>query len=470
MTSSDANEQSSSLQETTYFGRLCGVRHVQVLLLFLCLTVNFLMRVNLSVAIVVMTDTGTASNNPVFNWTMAEQTQIQSVFYFGYFVMNVISAVLATIYSNKLLLFLSVSLSSAITLVTPTIVAIGGRYALLLSRVFLGVMQGMMMSNVMSLMSKWIPPTERSRCGSFIIGGMNFGTLVSFSTSGWIGFHFGWPSIYYFSGGLGAVWALTWLILAADSPENCWYITKKERDFVLQELFQCQITAGKSRKIPWKKILTNKACFALILTTIGHYWGNMTLLAEMPTYFKAVLHLHTTHNGMISALPYACMMVFSLLFSCVVDILIKRGRVSVTSARKSCNSIGQWGAAACLVVLSYCKHESTIVTMYTLGATLLGFSYFGFNINHLDIVPKYAGFFMGITNALSNISNVLGPLFVGFIVYDAENKQQWRTVFWVSAIIWFIGNSIFIIFGSGEPQDFSEDEVSEDTSVHQRSN
>nr|XP_014281217.1 putative inorganic phosphate cotransporter isoform X2 [Halyomorpha halys] len=419
MTSSDANEQSSSLQETTYFGRLCGVRHVQVLLLFLCLTVNFLMRVNLSVAIVVMTDTGTASNNPVFNWTMAEQTQIQSVFYFGYFVMNVISAVLATIYSNKLLLFLSVSLSSAITLVTPTIVAIGGRYALLLSRVFLGVMQGMMMSNVMSLMSKWIPPTERSRCGSFIIGGMNFGTLVSFSTSGWIGFHFGWPSIYYFSGGLGAVWALTWLILAADSPENCWYITKKERDFVLQELFQCQITAG---------------------------------------------------NGMISALPYACMMVFSLLFSCVVDILIKRGRVSVTSARKSCNSIGQWGAAACLVVLSYCKHESTIVTMYTLGATLLGFSYFGFNINHLDIVPKYAGFFMGITNALSNISNVLGPLFVGFIVYDAENKQQWRTVFWVSAIIWFIGNSIFIIFGSGEPQDFSEDEVSEDTSVHQRSN
>lgn len=81
--------------------------------------------------------------------------------------------------------------------------------------------------------------------------------------------------------------------------------------------------------------------------------------------------------------------------------------------------IGQWGAAACLIVLSYCKHESTIVTLYTLGTTLLGFAYFGFNINHLDIVPKYAGFFMGITNALSNISNVLGPLFVGFIVYDA---------------------------------------------------
>lgn len=30
-----------------------------------------------------------------------------------------------------------------------------------------------MMSNVMSLMSKWIPPTERSRCGSLIIGGLD---------------------------------------------------------------------------------------------------------------------------------------------------------------------------------------------------------------------------------------------------------------------------------------------------------
>lgn len=462
MTSSDVNENEQP-QDATYFRKLFGVRHVQVVLLFLCLTVNFLMRVNLSVAMVLMTDTGSGSNYPVFNWSMSQQTQLHSVFYIGYFFMNIISAVLATIYSNKLLLFLSVSLSSGITLVTPVSVFVGGWYALLVSRMILGVMQGMMMSNVMSLMSKWIPPTERSRCGSLIIGGMNFGTLISFSTSGWIGSHFGWPSIYYFSGGLGVLWALSWFVGAADSPDDCWYITKKERDFIIQELIQSQVTASKSKKIPWKKILTNKACFAVILTTIGHYWGNMTLLAEMPTYFKAVLHLHTTHNGMISALPYACMMVFSILFSYLVDILIKRGRISVTTARKSCNSIGQWGAAACLVILSYCKHESTIVTMYTLGATLLGFSYFGFNINHLDIVPKYAGFFMGITNALSNISSVLGPLFVGYIVYDAENKHQWRTVFWVSAIIWFIGNCIFIIFGSGELQDLSEDSNTEDT-------
>ncbi|CAH1399641.1 unnamed protein product [Nezara viridula] len=468
MTSSDLNEQEQP-QQITYFGRFFGVRHVQVVLLFLCLTTNFLMRVNLSVAMVFMTDIGSGSNYPVFNWTMAQQTQLHSVFFIGYFLMNIVSAVLATIYSNKLLLLLSVSLSAGITLLTPVSVAARGWYALLLSRMILGVMQGMMMSNVMSLMSKWIPPNERSRCGSLIIGGMNFGTLISFSTSGWIGSNFGWPCIYYFSGGLGMIWVLTWFIFAADSPDKCWYITEKESEFIIQELFQSQVTACKSKRIPWKKILTNRACFAVILTTIGHYWGNMTLLAEMPTYFKAVLHLHTTHNGLISALPYACMMIFSLLFSYLVDTLIKRGRVSVTNARKSCNSIGQWGAAICLIILSYCKHESTIVTMYTLGATLLGFSYFGFNINHLDIVPKYAGFFMGITNALSNISNVLGPLFVGFIVDDAENKHQWRTVFWVSAIIWFIGNSIFIIFGSGELQDLSEDPNPEDT-VNQRSN
>ncbi len=38
-----------------------------------------------------------------------------------------------------------------------------------------------------------------------------------------------------------------------------------------------------------------------------------------------------------------------------------------------------------------------------------GFSMAGFNINHLDIAPHFAGVLMGITNGIGTIPGFVGP-------------------------------------------------------------
>ena len=49
-----------------------------------------------------------------------------------------------------------------------------------------------------------------------------------------------------------------------------------------------------------------------------------------------------------------------------------------------------------------------------------------------------------------------------FYLYFQENKYQWRIVYWVTAIVWFVANLIFITFGTGELQNLNEDTPTEE--------
>ncbi|XP_014283282.1 putative inorganic phosphate cotransporter [Halyomorpha halys] len=436
-----------------------GVRHLQALLLFFCITVNYLMRVNLSVGIVLMTQnstTNSTSDIPVFDWTMKEKSVVHSSFFFGYLFMNLAAAVIVTKINNKFLLLGSVTISSAVTIATPALVIFADLYMLIVIRIVLGFMQGFMMACVMGQMSRWIPPAERSRCGALVLGGVHFGTIVSFATSGVLGTKFGgWPTVFYFSGSLGVIWVLVWAMIGAESPNSCRYIGTKERDYIVDQL-SSSTSVPKNITIPWKEMLKSKACIALALVTLGHNWGFWTLVTEMPSYFSSVLKFDSTTNGYISAVPFASLWIFSFPASYIADVLVKKNIISVTISRKGCNTIAHWGAAAALTILTFTTNNTLVIMIYTIGVTLMGFSSIGYNINHLDIVPNFAGFLMGITNGLSNFSSILAPQFVGLIVTDPTNAFQWKIVFWVSALIFFLGNLIFITMGKATVQPFNE--------------
>ncbi|CAH1399061.1 unnamed protein product [Nezara viridula] len=455
----DSSKTEKSMQRTTSVDEKpsgLGVRHLQAVLLFLCITVNYLMRINLSIGIVLMTDRNTTSDIPVFDWTMKQKSSAHSSFFFGYLFMNLAGAVLVTKINNKFLLLGSVTISSAVTVATPALVIMAGFYMLILIRIILGFMQGFMMACVMGQMSRWIPATERSRCGAIVLGGVHFGTIVSFATSGVLGTKFGgWPTVFYFSGSLGVIWVIMWAMIGAESPNSCRYISVKERDYIVEEL-SSSTSLPKNVKIPWKEMLKSKPCWALLLVTIGQNWGFWTLVTEMPSYFSSILNFDSTTNGYMSALPFVSLWIFSFPASYIADLLVKKNIISVTVCRKGCNTIAHWGAAVALIILTFTKNDKLVVIIYIFCVTMMGFATIGYNINHLDIVPNFAGFLMGITNGLSNISSILAPQFVGIIVTDSTNAFQWKIVFWVSALIFFLGNLIFIIMGKAKPQPFNE--------------
>lgn len=82
------------------------------------------------------------------------------------------------------------------------------------------------------------------------------------------------------------------------------------------------------------------------------------------------------------------------------------------------NTISMWGGAAGLVTLGFVEEAKYTIVLYIFIVAIGCTSNVGFNINHLDLSPNYAGLLMGITNTLASSGGVIAPLFVGLIVDD----------------------------------------------------
>lgn len=83
------------------------------------------------------------------------------------------------------------------------------------------------------------------------------------------------------------------------------------------------------------------------------------------------------------------------------------------------NSIAHWGGALALIILYLFETSATgAIILLTAALGLNSGVYTGFITNHMDLAPNFAGTLIGITNSLSNVTSILGPLLVGFIVTD----------------------------------------------------
>lgn len=119
-------------------------------------------------------------------------------------------------------------------------------------------------------------------------------------------------------------------------------------------------------------------------------------------------------------MPYFVMWVLCLVFSQISDFLTNRRYITIGTGRKLFNSIGLWLPALAMIALGYVDRKDTTlaVFMLTLAVGLNSGGYVGYLINHMDLSPNFAGTLMGLTNGISNIMSLLGPLLVGFIVTD----------------------------------------------------
>ena len=78
-------------------------------------------------------------------------------------------------------------------------------------------------------------------------------------------------------------------------------------------------------------------------------------------------------------------------------------------------------------------------------------------VNALDLSPNYSGTLMAITNGLGSLTGILTPLVVGEITTN-KKETEWQLVFWIVFVVSVLGNVIFVLWASGEPQPWNDPE------------
>lgn len=203
---------------------------------------------------------------------------------------------------------------------------------------------------------------------------------------------------------------------------------------------------------PWKSIFTSLPVWATTLAHIGHNWGFWLLLTEMPTFIHTVLKCDIKEDGMLSSLPYLAMFMLQIPVTFIADFLNKRQITTLTMSRKIWNTVSMWGGAVGLIILGFIEDAHLTIIVYVFIVAIGCSSNAGFNINHMDLSPNYAGLLMGITNTAAASGGIIAPLFVGLVVDDQTSVAEWRIVFISGAIVLFVCNLFFIIFGSAKTQ------------------
>ncbi|XP_049950920.1 sialin isoform X1 [Schistocerca serialis cubense] len=389
-----------------------------------------------------------------FNWSETQQGLLLGAYFWGYMVSELPGGRMAEVYSARWVMFTAVAINVLGTVLTPP-AAYFHFYCLVVLRVLEGLGGGLTFPAMHVMISHWAPPHDRAVLTAIIYAGTALGTVISFPLSGVIAGYLGWEWVFYIMGALASIWLVLWICLIKDTPEQQYFITEEERNMIMD-------TTGdrvhhSTRHVPWKAMFTSMPFYAIL---VCHFCGNVgwyMLLMQLPSYMKHILHFPIKKNAGLSALPYFCMWLFTLILGKSLEALEDKGVISQTGYRKIATSISSLGGGACLVAVTYvgCNKVAAVILM-TFAVTFMGAMFDGYLGNHIDIAPHFAGTMMAITNTVATIPGITVPVLVGYLTEGHQTIARWRAIFYGTFGVNIFLFIFYMIFGTGVEQPWNK--------------
>lgn len=491
----------------THYGY--GVRHVQLLICFLCILVSFIARGHMGVTIVAMSDTPTENGslsvnnitvqtdvgnvtniqeaieinstiedinnltedykkNHVVNdttadyhhkkyiWPKSIQEMVLGSFFLGYCIMTFPMGMVVQRWGGKIPLQIALFVNGVASILAPWVIDWGGWKAVCACRILQGLAQAGVYPSIQNLLANWVPVNERGALTSYVYTGSTLGTVIAFQMAGYLAdSRWGWPTTFWAVGAIcmGLFTVLT--IFGAASPPRHKTISEEEKTYIMGRVDDGTV---KKLSIPWKAILTSKHVWGVLVTHVGSGVSFVFFFTQVPSYIHYILGINVKSSGILSSLPYVVSFFTSLSFGILSDYLTNNKYLQVKNARRLFNSISQVGVAVALVCVTFTT--STVVAVLCL-VTSMGCHmamHVGWMVNHIDLAPNFSGTLMTIGNTVMNIFNVLLPVLISNVVTDVHNPTQWRIIFFIIASSGFVANAIYVLTTTAETQTWNDSE------------
>lgn len=450
-------------------GNLARYSRLVVLHCFLSFVICNADRIVMSVAIIPMAEE--------YGWSQSVKGVVQSVFFVGYMTTQIPGGRLADRLGGRPVLAAGVSMWSAMTLLVPLSARISFS-SLLVTRVFLGVGEGVAMPAMNTLVRAHVPRPFISRSLSVIYSGMNLGSILGLFVTPMVIHAYNWTAAFYLFGVSGWIWVLAFIATTADrvSLRNT---NSSGNDLLLPSTgsaislhasdtecsgnpFEPDPAAenpSTTRALNDDSVYSTAPClwdmlskrpvWAIIIAHFCSTWGYFILLMWLPSYLSSRFHLDIKSSAFLAATPWVTMFLCTNLSGILADNLISRG-YCVTSVRKLMQSVGFLGPAFCLMLLIRIDNLAPAVVTIMIGLGLSSFSQSGVYCNHQDISgeSECAGTLLGISNTVASLPGVIGVGVTGFIL-DSTNGN-WSAVFATSIFFYVIGTIMYCILGSSE--------------------
>jgi len=378
-----------------------------------------------------------------FGWDKASLGAVMGSFFWGYVTTQVIGGSMADKIGGDQVLWMSGFTWGVLTILTPFIAYLNSNIVysvvvLALVRVFLGIAQGVHYPSMMSLLGKKIEKSERSLPSSIVTSASNFGTLVCGGVGSIIMENYGWERVFYV---VGVVTLLCTYKLWTLSQEQSRKILSIDKMVFSQSSANINSQPGA---IPWRKIFTHEAVWAMNFAHFCNNNGFYVLLSWLPTYFHE--NFPDEKGWVYNVVPWIFSIPACVLGGYISNCLLKRG-YGVTNTRKIVEVMSLTGVAFFGMILPYSSSFTGALMCAGLSIASQTFHNSAVLVVPQDIAPSYAGSVFGVMNAIGAIPGFLGVYVSGYIL---SVTGSWKSVFVLMGFVNVIGALVFSIWGTSE--------------------
>ncbi|TKR66982.1 hypothetical protein L596_023200 [Steinernema carpocapsae] len=395
-----------------------------------------------------------------FNWTRTELGVMESSFFYGYLITQVPAGFLAAKFAPNKLFGFAIGVASFLNIILPFAFNSKSDTFVVIVQMMQGLVQGVSYPAMHGVWRYWAPPMERSKLATTAFTGSYAGAVLGLPVSAFLVSYVDWSTPFYLYGVAGVIWAVFWFAMTFETPNCHPTITGEEKKFIEESIGHVSMTHPTFSTIPWKAILTSKPVYAIIVANFARSWTFYLLLQNQLTYMKEVLGMRINDSGLLAALPHAVMGVVVLIGGQLADYLRANKIMSTTNVRKLMNCGGFGGEALFMLMVAYTTDETTAIIGLILAVGCSGFAISGFNVNHLDIAPRYAAILMGFSNGIGTLAGLTCP----FVTekFTEHGSHGWVKVFLLASLIHFTGITFYAVYASGELQDWAEPKEEEE--------
>jgi MFS family permease len=288
---------------------------------------------------------------------------------------------------------------------------VGGFLSLLVLRVILGVGESVVFPASGKIIARHVPAEGRGLANACCAAGIALGPAIGTLAGGMILASFGWRAIFIAFGLATLIWLLPWKRVVAALPEA--------RD------------EAREAMVPVGRLLDKWALWAM---GIGHAAGNYGfyfLLAWLPLFLVQQRGLSIQQMTLLATLGYAVQAVAALALGSWSDRWTRSGR-SEALMRRWMLAVGQLLMAGCIVGIGL-SHDMAVtgLLLCLAGVASASLSMNLYSVAQMFAGPRAAGTWIGIQNAVGNISGILGPVASGVLI----DRYGYDSAFYLAAAV-----------------------------------
>ncbi|CAJ0584807.1 unnamed protein product, partial [Mesorhabditis spiculigera] len=210
-----------------------------------------------------------------------------------------------------------------------------------------------------------------------------------------------------------------------------------------------------TEKPRWGVLLKSPLIWSLAACSLCHNFITVGTVTYLPLYYRTVLNMSLTSNGIFSALPFVAQFFSKVAFASFADEAKKRKWMSITAATKICNSMASFGIGFCFLGLCFfdCQLRGWAIAA-VFGAMIFVSGYVpGYNTSVVCVAPSQTAAIASFTRFWGQVGSSVAPYMIGALA-KTGTLDEWKHVFATIVFLCFSSGVFFQIVGSASIQDW----------------